>query len=242
MGVGPRCAPGGERGGASRRSLQCASIVGDRAGIWGRTGYPRSGWAPSVRPPAHGRTSRAETQEARQTCRPGRAGRIVNEVHRGRTLAVERAPRLLEGRGAGGARRLRSERQAASNSLRDPDNRSRLQRAERVSRPAGDRGREAQVRPLLVSRAANGSGGPARRLSRRASTARIHFAVRSFRCPIFLLGAYAAPQNPRSARTSGESRSFSKARSRIWRMRSRVTPRSSPIFSSVRASEPSSRP
>jgi hypothetical protein len=53
---------------------------------------------------------------------------------------------------------------------------------------------------------------------------------------------YAAPQNPRNALTSAESRSFSKARSRIWRMRSRVTPRSAPIFSRVRASEPSSRP
>ena len=48
--------------------------------------------------------------------------------------------------------------------------------------------------------------------------------------------------NIRSARTSGESRSFSKARSRIWRIRSRVTPSSSPIFSRVSASEPSSRP
>ena len=56
------------------------------------------------------------------------------------------------------------------------------------------------------------------------------------------LPPHAAPQNPRSARTSGLSRSFSNARSRIWRMRSRVTPRRAPIFSSVRASEPSSRP
>ena len=53
---------------------------------------------------------------------------------------------------------------------------------------------------------------------------------------------HAAPQNPRSERTSGESRSFSKARSRICRMRSRVTPSSAPIFSSVSASDPSSRP
>ena len=49
-------------------------------------------------------------------------------------------------------------------------------------------------------------------------------------------------QNPLSDFTSGESRSFSNARSRIWRIRSRVTPSSAPIFSSVRASDPSSRP
>ncbi len=48
-------------------------------------------------------------------------------------------------------------------------------------------------------------------------------------------------QNPSSAAPSGLSRSFSKARLRIWRMRSRVTPSSEPISSSVRSS-PSSSP
>src|SRR5207253_8408292 len=49
-------------------------------------------------------------------------------------------------------------------------------------------------------------------------------------------------QNPASADPSGDSRSFSKARSLIWRIRSRVTPIRAPIFSSVIASEPCSRP
>jgi hypothetical protein len=49
-------------------------------------------------------------------------------------------------------------------------------------------------------------------------------------------------QNSASARPSGDARSFSNARSRICRMRSRVTPISSPIFSRVMASLPSSNP
>ena len=52
----------------------------------------------------------------------------------------------------------------------------------------------------------------------------------------------AAFQNPASALPSGDSRSFSNARSRICRMRSRVTPMSAPMRSSVMASDPSSRP
>jgi hypothetical protein len=54
--------------------------------------------------------------------------------------------------------------------------------------------------------------------------------------------AQAAFQNPASARPSGDSRSFSNARSRICRIRSRVTPISAPIRSSVIASPVSSRP
>ena len=54
--------------------------------------------------------------------------------------------------------------------------------------------------------------------------------------------AQAAFQKPARALPSGDSRSFSKARSRIWRMRSRVTPMRAPMRSSVIASEPSSRP
>jgi hypothetical protein len=53
--------------------------------------------------------------------------------------------------------------------------------------------------------------------------------------------AYDSAQNPSSAPPSADSRSFSKARLRIWRMRSRVTPSIEPISSSVRSS-PSSRP
>jgi RNA polymerase sigma factor (sigma-70 family) len=49
-------------------------------------------------------------------------------------------------------------------------------------------------------------------------------------------------QKPARACPSGDSRSFSKARSRICRMRSRVTPMRAPMRSSVIASEPSSSP
>ena len=48
-------------------------------------------------------------------------------------------------------------------------------------------------------------------------------------------------QKPSRASPSGEARSFLKARFRICRMRSRVTPRSEPISSNV-ISSPSSRP
>ena len=50
-----------------------------------------------------------------------------------------------------------------------------------------------------------------------------------------------ALQKPDSESPCGLSRSFSNARLRIWRIRSRVTPSSTPISSSVRSS-PSSRP
>src|SRR5256886_9646956 len=54
-------------------------------------------------------------------------------------------------------------------------------------------------------------------------------------------GPQAARQKPLSALPSGDSRSFSNARSLICRILSRVTPISAPIFSSVMASLPSSR-
>ena len=53
--------------------------------------------------------------------------------------------------------------------------------------------------------------------------------------------AYDSAQKPSSAAPSGLSRSFSNARLRIWRMRSRVTPSMLPISCSVRSS-PSSSP
>ena len=49
-------------------------------------------------------------------------------------------------------------------------------------------------------------------------------------------------QKPARAEPSGDSRSFSNARSRICLIRSRVTPISAPIFSRVIASDPCSRP
>lgn len=68
------------------------------------------------------------------------------------------------------------------------------------------------------------------------------FSPLSSRPPIRGPHPHVTAQNPANARPSGACRNFSNARSRICRIRSRVTPMSAPIFSSVIASAPSSNP